>query len=227
MIGTFLSGNRVEFWVLVDDQPVPTSAKPDDPLAILFRDLRKDPDASKHIPADLAFQECVFFRLSPPVPFTPGNLESGDGFIVKAIASCKDSKRRTRVEPVQTAVKHLVPETFSRGSAYLAIEWLSRKRRRDHPIASCRLNCTTFLASARSAMEELSSRRNSALFKRLRVMVDTLQSWGLSDVEDNLRGGRMTYSIDLLPSVFREVEEALTRKRRYHVRNHIRCATHS
>lgn len=119
---------KVQFYVLLGNEPARVSVKPDDNLVELFARLLEDPIASRFIPAKVTSSNCAFYKLKNPVLFAQHELQEGDAFLRQAKQKCKKVGDRSRVEPVTTPVR-ILAEQFSRDHAYLVIEPSDRKRR--------------------------------------------------------------------------------------------------
>ena len=114
--GSF-AGKAVEFWILLGNKLVPVSAEPDDPLAMLFTHLPKNVAAAKHLPANVAFDECEFYQLKTPVLLSRHDVQQ----------ACLEESNRIHVDPIRTSVVLLAPK-FSRNYVNLVIELPDRKQ---------------------------------------------------------------------------------------------------
>ncbi|KAH0834610.1 hypothetical protein J3R83DRAFT_10065, partial [Lanmaoa asiatica] len=186
---------KVEFYVLLDNEPARVSVNPDVNLVELFASLRDHPIASRLIPTKATPSNSTFYSLKNPVLFSQTRLQEGDAFLRQAKSKCEEAGNRLRVEPVTTTVG-LLAQPFSRDHAYLVIEL---------PDPSLEL------INARKNLRE----NHATLFECLQVTVRRLGGWAPTDVEENLKGGALTEDITALPTTFREIQDALVQPRQY------------
>ncbi|KAF8452259.1 hypothetical protein L210DRAFT_3517879 [Boletus edulis BED1] len=190
---------QIHFYVLCGNEPTRASVNAGDSLVELFTSLREDPTLSWHIPAQVTWRECAFYRLKNPVLFAQPKLQEGDAFLRQAKQRCEEVGNRWHVEPITTTVRQLA-EQFSPDYAYLVIEL---------PDPSLQFENVT---------KEL-SQSHAMLFECLRVKVGHLGSWAAADIEGNQKDGVLTEDIAELPSAFQEIQNALQSPRFYKASN--------
>ena len=117
---------RVQFWVLLGDQPVFVQAAcVQDSLVKFFTSLQNDANAAGYIPAKIAYHACEFYRLNTPVQIVDdedGDEDTADRKSVpdEVIQACLEKANRVCVNPLRTRVQRLAKE-FSPDHLYLAI----------------------------------------------------------------------------------------------------------
>ncbi|KAH0825996.1 hypothetical protein J3R83DRAFT_7465, partial [Lanmaoa asiatica] len=184
----------VQFYVLWDSLPSKISTNLNCSMINLFSTLCHELAETRAFPAKVTSDDCAFYKLKIPVPFTPPKPEEGDAFIRQAKQKCEDPENRLRIEPTTTV--RLLAGHFSSDHAYLVIKPPDPSLHFANVTENLRQNHTT-------------------LFERLRVKVKVLGSWALADVEENQKDGEFTEDIAELPPTFKDIQDALEMPRFY------------
>lgn len=109
------------------------SARLDDSLVMFFRGLRDDVDAARHIPANVSYGVCDFYRLENPVSVIGNDSDVDDeyqgdvtDFPDAVKQACLDENNRVPVNPRRIKVRELA-EKVSGHHVYLVIDFRDRK----------------------------------------------------------------------------------------------------
>ncbi|KAN0081514.1 hypothetical protein V8E55_009138 [Tylopilus felleus] len=184
--------SQVDFWVVINNEIEPVSCLLDDYLAKVFSYLK--------VAKELSHTQCKFYRLKRPVPLgedsTDDEDDKEDGTPDDVMQACLDKTNRVPVKPTKTKVSRLA-EQFSKNRIYLVIDFPDP------------------LLESEKAIGELQKSPYGVLFKCLQVTVKQLGMWTEEDMKRNLQGGFLRTRINVLPDVFKEIDDALAHAREY------------
>ncbi|KAN0081479.1 hypothetical protein V8E55_009103 [Tylopilus felleus] len=189
---------NVKFFALINNNVDCVSGLLGDCLVHIFN----HPTVAKYIPAKVSYSHCKFYRLRRPVPLGEDNTDDEDdkedGTPDDVIQACLDESNRVLVKPTKTKVHRLATgKQISDDHIYLVIDFPDP------------------LLASKKALGELQKSPNGVLFKCLQVTVKRLGMWTEEDMKENLQGGLLRTRIDVLPDVFKEIDDALARAREY------------
>ena len=211
---------QVDFWVVINNEIEPVSCLLDDYLAKVFSYLK----VAKGLPAKLSHTHCKFYRLKRPVPLGEDNTDDEDdkedGTPDDVMQACLDKTNRVPVKPTKTKVSRLA-EQFSKDHIYLVIDFPDRERHHRFSSSCCLFTGFSALLESEKALGELQKSPYGVLFKCLQVTVKQLGMWTEEDMKRNLQGGFLRTRINVLPDVFKEIDDALA-----HAREYIVCTFH-
>ncbi|KAF8554814.1 hypothetical protein OG21DRAFT_1508454 [Imleria badia] len=194
--------SEVDFFILLNKNPVLVSAKPGNTLVQLFSRLRDNVDAVEYLPTKVYWHACDFYRLNNPVALgeDPIDHEGSRNFMDipdEVKEACFQESNRMAVNPMATKV-HSLGDEFFEDHIYLVIETPDPHE------------------ESNKAIWKLQQHHN-ALFECLQVMVEKPGAWCPEDVMRNMRGGILSNDINALPPAFREIHDALAQQRVYNV----------
>jgi len=116
---------EVRFWAVIENEILPVSGFLDNNLVHFFHSLRQNVDVVEHIPAQLSYKKCKFYRLKSPVSVLEGS-EAGDqgditDFPDVVKQACLQESNRVPIHPGRTKIRNFA-EVVSPDHVYLAID---------------------------------------------------------------------------------------------------------
>lgn len=106
---------------MLNNRIIRISAQPEDTIAEVFKNFRKDPDEAELIPAKITYHVCRFYRLKNPVSLVNDRPRSDNEFLNEVKKACAEESNRELVNPTLTEVRQLAEE-FSPRHIHLVIE---------------------------------------------------------------------------------------------------------